>query len=158
VEYTAGGTDASAQLGLAAATYAGVDVQGTIGGLAAIGSGRSLTGATGGATEGLAIKYTGTTIGAMGTISFMLGAAGALYSAADALSRSGDGTVATQQESIQRTITSLTARADTVQHMLDRRKEMLIAQYTAMEAAISRIQSQGTAITNFLKAMQGQNS
>jgi flagellar hook-associated protein 2 len=158
VEYTAGGTDGSAQLRIAAQTYAGVDVQGTIGGLAAIGSGRSLTGATGGATEGLAIKYTGTAIGAMGTLSFMHGAAGALYFAADAIARTGDGAAAAQQESIQRTITSLTTRADTVQQMLDRRKELLIAQYTAMEAAISRIQSQGTAITNFLKAMQAQSS
>ena len=158
VEYTAGGTDGSTQLGIAASSYAGVDVAGTIGGLAAIGSGRSLTGGTGGATEGLAIKYTGTATGAMGTISFMHGAAGSLYFAADAIARSGDGAVATQQESIQRTITSLTTRADTVQQMLDRRRELLIAQYTAMEAAISRIQSQGTAITNFLNAMKAQNS
>jgi flagellar hook-associated protein 2 len=158
VAYTAGGTDGSAQLGIAAGVYAGVDVQGTIGGLPAIGSGRSLTGATGGATDGLAIKYTGTTTGAMGTVSFMLGAAGALYFAADAIARGGDGSVATQQDALQRTITSLTTRADTVQGMLDRRKEALIKQYTAMEAAISRIQTQGTAITNFMKALQAQNS
>ena len=41
--------------------------------------------------------------------------------------------------------------------MLDRRKEGLINQFTAMEAAIAKIQSQGTAITNFLKSMQSQN-
>ena len=52
----------------------------------------------------------------------------------------------------------MTSRADTVQQMLDRRKNALIKQYTAMEAAIARIQTQGTAITNFLKAMQAQNS
>jgi flagellar hook-associated protein 2 len=131
-------------------------VQGTIGGLPAIGSGRSLTGATGGATDGLAIKYTGTATGAMGTLTFMLGAAGALYYAADAVARSGDGAIATQQDAIQRTITSLATRADTVQQMLDRRKELLTKQFTAMEAAIARIQTQGTAITNFLNAVRAQ--
>jgi flagellar hook-associated protein 2 len=138
--------------------FAGVDVQGTIGGLAAIGSGRSLTGATGGATEGLAIKYVGTATGAMGTLTFMQGAGGALFNAADVIARSGDGAVATQQEAIQRTITSLTTRADTVQQMLDRRKQLLVAQFTAMESAIARIQSQGTAITNFLNAVKAQNN
>jgi flagellar hook-associated protein 2 len=158
VAYTAGGADGSAQLGIPAGVSAGVDVQGTIGGLPAIGSGRSLTGATGGKTEGLAIKYTGTATGAMGTVTFMHGAAGALYLAADAIARSGDGAVATQQDAIQRTITSLTTRADTVQQMLDRRKDLLVKQFTAMEAAIARIQSQGTAITNFMKSLQAQNS
>jgi flagellar hook-associated protein 2 len=158
VAYTAGGTDATAQLGIAAGIYAGVDVAGTIGGLAAIGSGRSLTGATGGPTEGLAVKYNGTATGAMGTVTFMQGAAGALYIAADAIARSGDGAVANQQESIQRTITSLTARADTIQQMLDRRRDLLVKQYTAMEAAIGRIQAQGTALTNFIKSLQPSNS
>ena len=156
VEYTDGGTGATGQLGIAANTYAGVDVAGTIGGLAAVGTGRSLSGATGGATEGLVIKYTGTTTGAMGDLTFMQGAAGMLFNAADAIARSGDGAVATQQESIQRTITSLTTRADTVQQMLDRRKELLISQFTAMEAAMARIQTQGTAITNFLNAVRAQ--
>ena len=157
VAYTAGGTDATAQLGIAAGVYAGVDVAGTIGGLAAIGSGRSLTGATGGATEGLAVKYNGSATGAMGTVTFMQGAAGALFIAADSIARSGDGAVASQQESIQRTITSLTARADTIQQMLDRRRDMLVKQYTAMEAAIGRIQAQGTALTNFIKSLQPSN-
>lgn len=156
VAYTAGGADGSAQLGIAAGDYAGVDVQGTIGGLPATGSGRSLTGATGGATEGLTIRYTGTTTGAMGTITFMQGAAGALFAAADAIARSGDGAVAAQQEAIQRTITSLTTRADTVQQMLDRRRDLLIKQFTAMEATISRIQQQGVAIANFVTAMRAQ--
>jgi flagellar hook-associated protein 2 len=154
VAYAAGGTDGSAQLGIAAQLYAGLDVQGTIGGLPAIGTGRSLTGATGGVTDGLVIKYTGTAIGAMGTVTFMQGAAGGLFLAADAIARSGDGAIAMQQDAISRTITSLTTRADTIQGQLDRKKESLIAQFTAMEAAIAKIQTQGTAITNFITSMR----
>jgi flagellar capping protein FliD len=158
VAYSDGGAGATAQLGLAAGTYSGVDVQGTIGTVPATGAGRTLTGITGGDTEGLAIKYAGTATGPMGTLTFMQGAAGSLFIAADAIARSGDGAIAGQQDAIQRTITSLTSRADTVQQMLDRRKQILITQFTAMEAAIARIQSQGTAITNFLKSLQSQNS
>jgi flagellar hook-associated protein 2 len=158
VAYTAGGADGSAQLGIAANTYAGVDVAGTIGGLPAIGSGRSLTGGSGGATDGLAIKYTGTTTGAMGTLSFMLGAGGALFLAADSVARPGDGAISSQQDALQRSITSLQTRADTVQQLLDRRRELLIKQYTAMEAAIGRIQSQGAAITNFMTALRAQGN
>jgi hypothetical protein len=33
-----------------------------------------------------------------------------------------------------------------------------VKQYTAMEAAIGRIQAQGTAITNFIKALQTSSS
>jgi len=157
VAFTDGGSGATAQLGLAAGTYAGTDIQGTIDGVVALGSGRLLTGAVGSAAEGLQLRYTGTAAGAMGSVTFMQGAAGALFLAADAIARSGDGAVASQQEAIQRTITSLTARADTVQQMLDRRKELLLQQYTAMEAAIGRIQSQGTAVTNFIKSLQAQN-
>jgi flagellar hook-associated protein 2 len=113
-----------------------------------------LTGGTGFDTEGLVVKYSGTATGDMGTVTFMQGAAGALFIAADAIARSGDGAVATQQDSIQRTITSLTTRADTVQQILDRRKELLVNQFTAMEAAIAKIQTQGAAITNFVKSLQ----
>jgi flagellar hook-associated protein 2 len=92
----------------------------------------------------------------MGTINFMVGAGGALFLAADSVARPGDGAVSTQQDSLQRSITSLQTRADTVQQLLDRRRELLVKQYTAMEAAISRIQSQGAAITNFMTALKAQ--
>jgi flagellar hook-associated protein 2 len=156
VAYTGGGTDGSAQLGFAAGTYAGTDVAGTIGGLAATGAGQSLTGAAGGDTEGLIIRYTGATTGAMGTVKFVVGAAGALYRAADLVARSGDGTVATQQDLLQRSIQSLNTRADTVQQALDRRRAALVAQFTAMEAAIARIQTQATSLTSFMQSLRQQ--
>src|SRR5690606_38406958 len=51
--------DATAGLGVTAGAYAGTDVAGTIGGPGAVGTGRGLTGAAGGHTQGLAIGYTG---------------------------------------------------------------------------------------------------
>jgi flagellar hook-associated protein 2 len=154
VAYTGGGTDGSAQLGVAAGTYTGTDVAGTIGGLTATGKGQTLVGDAGGATEGLAMQYTGVPTGAVGTMDFVVGAAGSLFRSADAIARATDGTAAAQQTVITRNITFLNQRADTVQQQLDRRRQALISQFTAMEAAISRIQSQGSALTGFITSLE----
>ncbi|WP_218275347.1 hypothetical protein, partial [Pseudomonas sp. GP01-A4] len=55
-------------------SVAGLDVQGTINGEPATGSGQFLPGNTGNAkTEGLQIQYTGATTGAVGSITFSQG-------------------------------------------------------------------------------------
>ena len=150
--YTAGGADGTAQLGIAAAAVAGTDVAGTIGGLVATGSGQLLTGVAGGATEGLSIRYSGSTIGNQGTVTFVLGVSGALYNAADVIARAG-GVVNSQQDVLQQRVTNLQARADTVTQALERRRESLTRQFIAMETALSRIQSQGSAIAGFVAAL-----
>lgn len=159
VSYAAGGTDGTAQLGLAAGTYAGVDVAGTIGGKAATGQGQVLTGAadvTTNPAEGLGILYTGTATGGQGTIDFVLGVSGMLYNASDLIARA-DGSAAAQQDTLKIRINELQTRADTVQQALDRRREALTAQYVAMEAALSRLQQQSTTLTSFINSMNANN-
>lgn len=58
----------------------GLDVAGTIGGMAAIGSGQTLTGVTGSTVEGLKIQITGGAVGARGAINFSKGYADNLNS------------------------------------------------------------------------------
>jgi flagellar hook-associated protein 2 len=160
IAYTAGGADGTAQLGIAAATVAGTDVAGTIGGVAAIGSGQVLTAApplVGDPTAGLAVTYSGTTLGAAGDINFTLGVGGMLFNAADAFARP-DGTIYEQQQLLEKSVNDLTTRADTIQQSIDRRRDALLKQFTAMEAAISRIQSQGTALSSFITSLQASNS
>ncbi len=152
VGYTAGGADGSAQLGIAAGTVAGTDVVGTIGGLPATGSGQMLTGASGGATDGLTIMYTGAATGNQGTINFVLGLGGTLFNAADSIARAG-GAVATQQDALQARINELQTRADTVQQALDAKRAALTAQFVAMESALSQIQQQATSLTNFMNQL-----
>lgn len=152
VTYTAGGADGTAQLGLAAGTWAGTDVAGTIGGLAATGQGQVLTGVAGGPTEGLSILYTGAATGAQGTIDFVLGVSGTLYNAADLVARA-DGTAASQQDSLRTRINDLQSRADTVQQALDRRRDALVTQFVAMEAALGRLQQQSTALASFITSL-----
>ncbi len=155
--FTAGGTDGTAQLGIAAGTVTGGNVAGTIGGLLATGSGQVLSGVAAGPTEGLSLRYSGSTLGNQGTISFVLGVSGALYNAADLIARAG-GTVSTQQEGLTKRVADLQTRADTVTQALERRRTALTAQFIAMEVALSRIQAQGSAITNYLSALNNQNN
>ncbi|HPV75325.1 MAG TPA: flagellar filament capping protein FliD [Gemmatimonadaceae bacterium] len=160
IAYTAGGADGTAQLGLAAATVAGTDVAGTIGGVAALGSGQILTAKppiVGDPTDGLAVSYTGTATGAVGDIAFTLGVSGMLFNTADVFARA-DGTIFTQQEQLERSINELTTRADTVQQSLDRRRAALLKQFTAMETAISRIQAQGSTLVSFINSMNSSNN
>ena len=152
VDYTAGGADGSAQLGIGAGTVAGTDVAGTIGGLPATGSGQMLTGASGGATSGLTIMYTGAATGNQGTITFVLGLGGTLFNAADSIARAG-GAIATQQDALQARINELQTRADTVQQALDAKRAALTAQFVAMESALSQIQQQATSLTNFMNQL-----
>jgi len=159
VGYTAGGADGSAQLGLAAGTFAGTDVAGTIGGVAATGNGQILTAAppiVGDPTDGLAITYSGTATGAVGNISFTLGVGGMLYNTADVFARP-DGTIYDQTQALEKSINDLTTRADTLQQQVDRRRTALLKQFTEMERAISRIQSQGSALSSFITSLQAQN-
>jgi flagellar hook-associated protein 2 len=157
VAYTGGGTDSTAQLGLAAGAYSGTDVAGSIGGLPAPGNGQLLTGASGGATDGLSVRYTGAVTGAMGSISFVLGLSGGLYRSADELAKLG-GSITTQTDALTLRINQLQTRADTVQQALDRRRDSLTRQFVAMEAALSRIQQQGTTLTNFINSLNAQKS
>lgn len=153
VAYTAGGTDGSAQLGLAAGTFAGTDVAGTIGGLAATGSGQVLTGVSGGVTEGLSLNYTDTALGAVGSVNFTLGVSGMLTNAADLIIDPNGGIVA-QTDALDDSMRELQNRADTVQQSLDRRRQALVKQFVEMERAISRIQAQGTSLSSFITSLQ----
>src|SRR5690606_31434096 len=67
IALVAGGADATAERGIAAQAYRGQDVQGTINGIAANGSGNILRGPAGTEIEGLVLSYTGSATGAVGT-------------------------------------------------------------------------------------------
>jgi flagellar hook-associated protein 2 len=150
--FTIAGT-AAAQLGLTAGSVAGTDVAGTIGGLAATGSGRTLTGADGGATEGLIIQYTGTTARAAGEVRYVLGVGGLLDRVVEPTIRTNDGVIAMQISSIDRSIVTMNKRLDDIETRLEVRRQALIAQFTRMETAMSMLQSQSTWLTSQIQAL-----
>ncbi len=155
VAWSGGGTDSSAQLGVAADTYAGSDVQGTIGGQAAAGLGQTLTGPDGTPVEGLVVQYSGSAAGSVGRVNYVLGTAGILAHAIGAITRAGDGLVASQVGVLQSSNDYLDHRIDDVQHQLDLRQAALTKQFVAMEAAISKLQSQQAWLTSQIGALPG---
>jgi flagellar hook-associated protein 2 len=153
VALTAGGSDGTAQLGLAAGDYHGLDVQGTIGGNAATGKGRTLVGGSGTAVSGLSLSYTGTTIGAAGSATVTLGTGALILRSLDDWLGANTGILDTKTASLTRQAQDLEDRALQIDARLDRRRDTLLKQYAAMETAISRLQNSASGITAMLNAM-----
>jgi len=153
------GVNAGSQLGFNTTPYAGLDVAGTINGKTATGSGQVLTAPVDptNPAQGLSVLYTGTTPPETGNITYVLGLGGAMFSAADSLVQSGNGTIQTQENNIQSHIDSLTQRAADVQERLDQQRAALTKQFTDMETALSKLQAQASALTNQLNALQQQS-
>jgi flagellar hook-associated protein 2 len=147
-------------IGYTEGSYAGLDVAGKIytsGGTAPAttitGKGQILTADTDGDAGGLSIQYTGTTTGLIGDVSFMRGAAGYLEELLDGYTRAGDGLIALTTTSLDDSIAALQVRQDDIQGRLDRYQQSLVKQWTAMESALAKLQSQGSWLTSQISAM-----
>lgn len=139
-------------------TSTGVDIVGTIGGRPATGVGQTLTGSPGtdadpNPAEGLAISHHGLATGLAGRVDFSRGVGGMMTQVTDSITRSGDGTIAAQLESLDSSITGLSKRAEDATRMLELRREAMTRQFAAMEAAIARIQSQGNWLSQQISAL-----
>ena len=148
VAYAPGSGDGTAQLGISAASSAGLDVAGTINGVAATGLGRNLTSAKGVDTEGLQLSYSGTTARAAGSVAFSVGVGGMLYNAANIISRDLDGQSVILGASATKQSGQLTSRISDALDRLARRRATLITQFIAMESAMNRAQSLSTALAS----------
>jgi flagellar hook-associated protein 2 len=154
---TANGIDVAGQLGITAGIVRnGLDVQGSyaIGATtyAATGAGQVLTGSTGTAASGISMTYSGITDVATAHLDYAVGVAGQAGRIANSISAT-DGTVSVQTAALQSAIDQLTQRATDAQSRLDSTKTALLAQFTAMETALSKITAQGTWLTQQINAM-----
>lgn len=159
VGFNLNGVDAGPQLGFAGTPYAGVNVAGTINGMSATGTGQLLTADLDDTNpaQGLSVLYKGTTPPETGNITYVLGLGGQMFSSADGLAQSGDGTIQVEEDNIQAAIDLATKRAADAQRRLDAERAALTKQFTAMETALSKLQSQSSALTNQLNALQQSN-
>lgn len=165
IQYTSqDGTDVGAQLGLPSGNVVnGLDVQGTFSDgtntYTATGRGQTLVGDAGTPVEGLMVLYSGSSSSATAHVDYTKGLAGTLNDMTNAISAT-DGTVANQTTSLNSQVDQLTQRQTDIQSRLDAKRAALTAQYTAMEAAISQIQSQASYLTqqiNSITALQSSN-
>jgi flagellar hook-associated protein 2 len=142
IAFTPGGSDGTGSLGLAAGVYAGLDVQGTIGGLAATGTGQLLTGADDTDIEGLMIRYEGADTGIVGDMLFSRGVASTVETVADLLLGSGEGSIDGIVDNIDPLVDRLNERIENLESRLELRREHLIAKFARLEEALAIAQSQ----------------
>jgi flagellar hook-associated protein 2 len=142
VAFTAGGADGSASLGIAADTYDGLDVEGTIGGFAATGRGQVLTGSDDTSVEGLMIRYEGADTGLVGDMLFSRGVASAVENVADVYLGSDQGSIDGLVANIDPLVERLNERIENLETRLASRREFLIKKFARLEEALAVLQSQ----------------
>lgn len=130
-------------LGITDGTYTGDDVQGTINGEAATGSGQILTGDDGEANiDGLVIKYTGSSTGSVGTITLTLGVMEQFDRKLFAITDDFDGYVKNKLDSLSDNIDRIDTRIEQLEENLELKRERLISKFLVMEDTIARLNAQ----------------
>ncbi len=130
-------------LGLSDDTHSGLDVEGTINGEAATGTGQLLKGDEGNVkTEGLTIKYSGTSTGSVGSVSLSLGFAEYFERLLFSYTDSYEGYLDMKQDSLQSQIDSFDDQIDAMELRLENKRQRMINQYVAMEKTISSLNTQ----------------
>jgi flagellar hook-associated protein 2 len=153
------GTSSAATLGLSAgvSTAAGVDVAGTINGVAAMGSGQYLTGATGNAAEGLKLQITGGGTGARGTVNFSQGYAQQLNDFITyALGTTGP--ISVRTDGINQSIADIGNQVDAMNLRLADMQQTYLNEFNAMDALVGQMKSTSDFLTQQLSAMTASTS
>lgn len=149
-----GGTAQATLFGTTTDTV-GVDVAGTIGGLAAAGAGQTLTG-TGDAVD-LKLSITGGATGDRGVVNYAQGYA---YQLDQLIQRLLDtnGTLAGRTDGINRSIKDLDSRRDVLERRLDMIEKRYRAQFTALDTLISSMTKTSNFLTQQLANLPGSSS
>ncbi len=146
------GTGKALIFGNGAATD-GVDVQGTIGGYSATGSGQTLTGNTGTPVEGLKLTVTGASTGSRGTVSFSQGYVSLLNNQlTDFLSTKG--AISSATDSLNSTIKQIQQQETDWQDQMTQMQNRYMAQFTALDATMAKLQN----TSDYLKQVLGGSS
>ena len=151
-------TERDLDLGLVNGTRSGLDVVGTINNESATGSGQALVGDKPGigdpptSVEGLTIRYTGTTTGDQGTVKITMGVAELFDRALYDITNIADGYLDYRMESMADRVDDLEDNIEEMEDRLNRKMEMMINRFVAMEVALSKIQNQSNWLTGQINA------
>lgn len=141
IAYSGAGTPAT-QLGIAAGSSFGADVQGTIGGYTATGSGRQLVGTAGTPVDGLSLAFLGTTAGAAGSLSLTQGFGSVVDRLLASWTQTG-GTIDAQNQQLNNTISMQQARLNDFNARIALQRAALLKEYSTMDSTVSQIMAQG---------------
>ncbi len=146
-------------LGLAAGMlHVGDNVEGTINGESATGSGQVLIGDDGNPnTDGLKIKVTLSpnqlVAGAEGTISIVKGLASRMNETLENITKSIDGGIARRTSALNKQIEAINYQIEDYDERLARRREDLYNRFLVMEDALAQYQSEGTYLSSQLDSL-----
>jgi flagellar hook-associated protein 2 len=150
VAITSVDTASQASLGLATGNGTdGVDVAGTIGGVAALGSGQTLSGPAGSSIEGLRIEVSGTTLGQRGSILLSRGVADRLDEILAGFV-SSTGLLDTRTEGLQGRIDRIGEDREVLNRRMEALESRYRAQFNALDGLLAEIQSTGSFISEQL--------
>lgn len=151
------GNGAASLLGGSPTATAGRDVQGTINGVAATGSGQNLYGASGSATDGLTVQVTGGALGDRGTVTVQRGYAAQLHTVAGNL-LSSNGMVQNATDALNSSITSIGNQINRMQQQLDARQALYYAQFNALSKVVASMTNTSNYLTTQLAILQKQRT
>lgn len=153
VEVTSIDTNTASELGLtAAAGTTGVDIAGTIGGVAATGSGQLLTGANGSDAEGLRLLIESGPIGARGSVEFSQGVAYKLDNMLKSFLDS-DGILGARTLGIQGRIDDISDSRETLERRMETLEIRYRNQFNTLDTLLSQLQSTSDFLTQQLSAL-----
>ena len=135
-----------------AAPSKGIDVVGTIGGVAATGNGQSLTAAAGSNAEGIQVSITGGAIGDRGTVTFSQGFAFQLNNLATSFVGSGS-LLKSKTDGLNISIKSVADQAARFETRLESIEKRYRAQFVALDSMMTSMQSTSDYLTQQLASL-----
>ncbi len=144
-----GDIGAASLLGVSPVATAGVDVAGSIGGVAATGSGQMLTGAAGSPSDGLKLEITGGILGDRGTVDFSQGYA---YQLGNLITNytSSNGLITMGKNGVNSAIKNLNDDRDSLNTKLALMQARYLKQFSALDTLISSMTQTQSFLTQQL--------
>ena len=159
VEIVTIGTNTTSTLGLSvgAGTADGVDAAGTIGGVAALGSGQYLTGATGSPVEGLKLLISGGSTGMRGTVNYSQGYAHQLDSFVG-FALGSNGPISARTDGINKSIDRINKQVDEMNYRLSEMQKRYLAEFNAMDTLVGQMRATSDYLTQQLSSLSSLTS
>lgn len=149
-----GGNAAVGLFGAAPVATDGIDVAGTIGGVAAVGAGQTLTGGPGSGASSVAVDITGGALGARGNVSFGRGFAAKLSGVLNDI-LSSTGLLAASTDGVTRSIKDIDDQRAKLNTRLTSVEARYRAQFTQLDTLLSSMQSTSAFLTQQLAVLNG---
>jgi flagellar hook-associated protein 2 len=152
-----GGNGAADLLGATPTNAAGLNVAGTIGGVAGIGNGQTLTGFAGSPVEGLQLAITSGATGSRGTVNYSRGFAYQLSQLAKGFLDSA-GTIANRTNGISTSLKDIGKQRDTINARLTLIEARYRKQYSTLDGVLAGMQTTQNYLSQQITMLQNLTS